>query len=87
MSNRGSPFIINCIGPFSKIFSSTDRIGEFDRFRTCDHQTHILTLYLLSYKLHIATLNGFEPSPPDPVSVMLPFFAHHRQMPHIYTTE
>ena len=26
---------------------------EFDRFRTCDHQIHILTLYQLSYKLHV----------------------------------
>ena len=33
--------------------SSTDHLGEFDRFRTCDHQIHILTLYPLSYKLHI----------------------------------
>ena len=27
--------------------------GEFDRFRTCDHQSHNLVLYQLSYKLHI----------------------------------
>ena len=26
---------------------------EFDRIRTCDHQIHILTLYPLSYKLHV----------------------------------
>ena len=33
--------------------SSTDHLGEFDRFRTCDHPIHILTLYPLSYKLHV----------------------------------
>ena len=32
---------------------STDRLGEFDRFRTCDHQSHNLALYQLSYKLYI----------------------------------
>ena len=38
------------------------RIREFDRFRTCDHQSHNLALYLLSYKLHVVAGAGFEPA-------------------------
>ena len=30
--------------------------------RTCDHQSHNLALYLLSYKLHVVAGAGFEPA-------------------------
>ena len=51
--------------------SSTDHLGEFDRFRTCDHQIHILTLYLLSYKLQVVAPDGFEPRLTDSKSAVL----------------
>lgn len=35
--------------------------GETDRFRTCDHQSHNLALYLLSYSLHVVGVGGLEP--------------------------
>ena len=42
--------------------SRTQVNREFDRFRTCDHQSHNLALYLLSYKLHVVAGAGFEPA-------------------------
>lgn len=41
---------------------ASSRNREFDRFRTCDHQSHNLALYLLSYKLHVVAGAGFEPA-------------------------
>ena len=36
--------------------------GRFALQRTCDHQSHNLVLYLLSYKLHDVAGAGFEPA-------------------------
>ena len=54
----------------------TDHVWEFDRFRTCDHQTHKLALYQLSYKLHVVAPEGIEPSLTEPKPVVL--LLYHR---------
>ena len=52
----------------------TDHVWEFDRFRTCDHQTHKLALYQLSYKLHVVAPEGIEPSLTEQKPVVLPLY-------------
>ena len=56
----------------------TDHVWEFDRFRTCDHQTHKLALYQLSYKLHVVAPEGIEPSLTEPKPVVLPLYHRAR---------
>ena len=47
---------------------------ECDGNRTHDHQCHKLTLYQLSYTLHVVALEGFIPSQTESKPVVLPLY-------------